>query len=79
MKTFNDCCGNISLIKLESVTHTSVGSVLRFRVILRDSRQRLCGDRQGRHWRPWILGGLKYIGNISYCTINYYMNVRYLD
>ena len=42
MKTFNDCCGNISLIKLESVTHTSVGSVLRFRVILRDSRLRDC-------------------------------------
>ena len=42
MKTFNDCCGNISLITLESVTHTSVGSVLRFRVILRDSRLRDC-------------------------------------
>ena len=49
MKTFNDCCGNISLIKLESVTHTSVWSVLRFRVILRDSRLRDCVgiDREG--------------------------------
>ena len=72
MKAFDYCCGNIFL--------TSVGSVLRFRVMWRDSRLRDCvGRGWGRHWRLGILGGLKYIGNISYCTINYYMNVRYLD
>ena len=34
MKTFDDCCGNIFL--------TSVGSVLGFRVMWRDSRLRDC-------------------------------------
>ena len=68
MKTCDDCCGNISL--------TSGGSVLRFRVIWRDSRLRDCvGRGWGRHWRLGILGGLKYIGNISYCTVNYYIYI----
>ena len=68
MKTCDDCCGNISL--------TSGGSVLRFRVIWRDSRLRDCvGRGLGRHWRLGILGGLKYIGNISYCTVNYYIYI----
>ena len=72
MKAFDYCCGNIFL--------TSVGSVLRFRVMWRDSRLRDCvGSDWRRHWRLWISGGLKYIGNISYCTVNNYIYIRYLE
>ena len=77
MKNLDDCCGNISLIKLGSVRHTRWGVFMFQSNVERLQTERQYGERLGETLETLNLGRAKlyreYI--ILYCTLLYVYKV----